>query len=211
LVTRHTAAGKTKAALALLDQILAENPLDVQAWSQAARVCAFAGDVTAAQACITAGKAAAEKIPGAVEKNAALLDVQNDSATMLLLLGKPLEALRAFEGLERQFKLDHQGFRNPELASNKALCHAYAGSLSGARRQLDSEFSQTPQLDMLQEAIVSNVATLYEVVPPVVPPGEGGTTGAGMAKRKLGAWVAAAAPDDFDLTCAKMQGPAGSM
>lgn len=203
LVTRHTAAGKIKAALALLDQILAENPDDAQAWSQAARVCTYAGELTAAQACLTAGKAAAEKTSNTAESKAALLDLGKDSASMMLLLEKPLEALRAFESLSRRgSSMDCQG-RDPELASNKALCHAYAGSFSGARRQLDAEFSEEP-LRMLHEAIVGNVATLYDVVPPC----EDGVVG--MAKRKLRAWVAAAAPDDFDLTCAKM-GPAGSV
>ena len=51
---------------------------------------------------------------------------------------------------------------------------------------------------MLQEPIISNMASLYEL----------GLASSLESKRALAGWVAAAAPDDLDLSCTKAVGAA---
>lgn len=58
------------------------------------------------------------------------------------------------------------------------------------RVSLTADDEHLPPLP-LQEPLVTNLATLYEL------------SGSGAAKRRMADWVASVAPDDFDLAATK--------
>jgi hypothetical protein len=82
-------------------------------------------------------------------------------------------------------------------ASNHALSLLYCCRLGDSVRELERAFAAQPAAMLQEEGVVLNLATLYEL----------GTSGASLAaKARMAEWVAAAAPDDFDLSCTKTRG-----
>lgn len=170
--------GRYKPALSLCNQYLSRIPEDPYAWSQVSRVQMMLGDFCAARNTIEAITASQMACP----------ELDKDSAALLALTNKPVESLHAYETLELK--------TSTNLSNEIAVCHALSGSLSGGRRTLESAFRQPPGsvLSLVKEAITSNLMTLVGLVPQ--------ERDAQEARRRVGAWIAAAAPDDFDLTLA---------
>ena len=80
------------------------------------------------------------------------------------------------------------------------MCSLYSGDLAGAVAGLEAQFRDSPGAALCQEGAVLNLASLYEL---------SACGGSVQDKRRLGAWVAAAAPDDFDLSATKSPGGGG--
>jgi len=180
LLAKLVRVGRYKSALSLCNQYLSRFPQDFYAWSQVSRIQMLLGDFPAAQ--------------NSIEQNSRISSSNEptqgkDPATLLALTNRPAEAMRALEALESE----------TTLANEIAVCQALSGSLSDARRTLESAFRQPPSsvLSLVREAITSNLMTLVDLVPQERDSQE--------ARRRVGAWIAAAAPDDFDLTLASKQ------
>jgi tetratricopeptide (TPR) repeat protein len=180
LLAKLVRVGRYKSALSLCNQYLSRFPQDSYAWSQVSRIQMLLGDFPAAQ--------------NSIEQQTSRLSSSNkprgkDPAALLALTNRPAEAMRALETLESE----------TNFANEIAVCQALSGSLSDARRTLESAFRQPPSsvLSLVREAITSNLMTLVGLVPQERDGQE--------ARRRVGAWIAAAAPDDFDLTLASKQ------
>lgn len=190
LVARHAASQQHKAALLLLDELLKADESDVRAWSQVARVQFLLGDLPAAQRSIERGRAAV--VTGKQESAHAAEELAQDAAYLALASGD----CEGAAGLYRDCAV--VGDVGSVMAEgNAAVSTAAGGNIGSARDALEAEFWRRPGI-MLREPMVANLASIYEVVPPQAAACDGS-----RAKRFLGAWVAGAAPDDFDLSCCK--------
>lgn len=200
LVAKLSHVKRYKAALTLLNNILRDNPRDALAWSQAARVQLMLGDYRAAKRSIEQGRAAVEwqynqdQLPNEGNTDADSAP-RSDETTLALLTGNYSEALQhSHEATPQSNGVSSHGSAEVVQA---AVGQAYStGDLSGARRTLEMAFLERP-FALLTEPAVSMMSVLYAVVPPPM------LAGGSDAQRRMGAWVAAVAPDDFDLSCCK--------
>lgn len=216
LVAKHAHARQHRAALSLLNQLLQEDPTDGQAWSQAGRVQLLLGDVAAAQHSFDQSSAAAAAggnqppvLPGAaadaaISGSASLTGpplhspgaalaacATKDAALLQLLSGSPVDAVKSYAAVADELDDDQ------EAGANVGVCHVYAGNTAGGVRALEDLFRD--QLAVaLTEAAVVNLASLYDL---------NSGPGAAEAKRRMSAWVAAAAADDFSLAACKIAQP----
>jgi hypothetical protein len=121
--------------------------------------------------------------------------LDKDRALLLLLQGDPLHAKKLYSQHDNNNK-NTCTFDDAISNNNNAVCEALSGNFTNACSLLEDAFREMP-LEMLFEPVVSNMSTVYEHAQPLSYEQHG--TMSGDIRRRLGAWVAAAAPDDFIL------------
>ncbi|KDD76942.1 hypothetical protein H632_c59p0, partial [Helicosporidium sp. ATCC 50920] len=99
-------------------------------------------------------------------------------------------ARKEYEAAAASFEAARDADRgDAALVGNAAVCALFQRALSRACAGLEAAFKESPSR-ALQEALVAALSALYDL-------GAGG--GGGQAKHDFGAWIAAVAPDDFDV------------
>ncbi|KAL4857478.1 CAAX prenyl protease 2 [Chlorella vulgaris] len=183
-------------ALSLLNQLLGADAADLQAWMAVCTVQALLGDVSAAQATLrhveqllagSSGGAGAQDQAAQRHHHQQLLHRHRGTLHFLQ---------RDFRGAAREFAAAQKLDPSDAVAiNNHALALMYSGQLSDAVQELESGFRHVPAA-MMQEGVVYNLGRMYDVA----------SAASLSAKQQMAEWVAAAAPDDFDLACIKSLG-----
>ncbi|PRW33060.1 hypothetical protein C2E21_7981 [Chlorella sorokiniana] len=196
LASRHSQLRQYPSALALLNELLRRDGCDAEAWAEAGAVQAQLGDLTAAQHSLRlaeqllesgqqgAGGAATGQQPSAEQQRRRQALLHRNRGLLAFLQHDYRGAAKEFAAAAAADPTD------AAAASNQALALMYSNHLGQAAAVLEHAFQQAPAA-MMQEAIVTNLASIYELM---------GDLG---SKQLFADWVAAAAPDDFDLKCTK--------
>lgn len=169
-------------ALQVLDAVLARDPESSTAWAQAGAVQLLMGDARAAARSFDSAAAA----PGARPQ-----DVRSAARGKSLVM----IARQDFVGAARELgRLAAEDPADGACAAALAVARMYQGDLASAVAGMEAAFVREPEA-MLQEGLVLNLASMYDL--------SAAAAGGPGPKRAMAGWVAASAPDDFDLASCK--------
>lgn len=177
MISLHIEMKQYIPALHLMNNMLIEDPCSAFWYSQAGRLQLLFGDIAAAQTSFNQSRRFA------IDRKSMEMTKLDTCFIKLVTEGADV-ALSSFDQLEEESNC-------PIRANGAALCHVMGGRPEQATLVIENTFLQAP-LDMIDECMILNASLLYKLNPHGVE---------GLEKRrKMSAWLAAVAPDDFDLS-----------
>lgn len=185
LVSLYVQNERPKGALTLLAMAMKQYPsMTALWWLQSARVLIGIGSLNRAEECIQNCCNCIDK-EGEVYESKIKIEAEETRRILILMRDGPEHAVAC--ATHQKGNLWHE--------NNAAVILAMLGKLEHSRKRIEHNFINDFENAMF-EPIVSNLSLLFTLMP---PSGAAGT----KCTQKFGAWVAAAAPDDFDLACCK--------